>query len=89
MMLDEKKDELMSDVFDLLLSLGDFEAFRELMLSYKRDAAGSSQGLQWALGPTASDPEWMGLWQVPCSLGPHPSTMQSWAACCLAAPGVA
>ncbi|KAJ9534448.1 hypothetical protein QJQ45_016144, partial [Haematococcus lacustris] len=46
MMLDEKKDELMSDVFDLLLSLGDFEAFRELMLSYKRDAAGSSQGLQ-------------------------------------------
>lgn len=36
-LLDAHKDELMSDVFDLLTSLGDFEAFKEVMLSYKRE----------------------------------------------------
>ncbi len=30
-------DELQGDVFDLLDSLGDFEAFKDLMLSYKND----------------------------------------------------
>lgn len=29
----------MSEVFDLLLSLGDFEAFKEVMLAYKAEAA--------------------------------------------------
>eukprot|EP00199_Chlamydomonas_sp_CCMP681_P006274 CAMPEP_0119113306 /NCGR_PEP_ID=MMETSP1180-20130426/43483_1 /TAXON_ID=3052 ORGANISM="Chlamydomonas cf sp, Strain CCMP681" /NCGR_SAMPLE_ID=MMETSP1180 /ASSEMBLY_ACC=CAM_ASM_000741 /LENGTH=217 /DNA_ID=CAMNT_0007101287 /DNA_START=129 /DNA_END=782 /DNA_ORIENTATION=+ len=47
-MLDTRKDELMSDVFDLLLSLGDFEAFRDIMLEYKREFSqdpSSSAGL--------------------------------------------
>ncbi|PNW69822.1 hypothetical protein CHLRE_19g751247v5 [Chlamydomonas reinhardtii] len=38
-LLESHKDSLMSDVFDLLLSLADFEAFKEVMLSYKRDLA--------------------------------------------------
>jgi ADP-ribosylation factor 2-binding protein len=46
-MLDARKDELMSEVFDLLLSLGDFETFKEVMLSYKeelsQDASSSMQ----------------------------------------------
>ena len=29
-MLNTRKEELMSDVFDLLLSLGDFEMFKEV-----------------------------------------------------------
>ena len=29
----------MGDVFDLLLSIGDFETFKEIMLSYKRDSS--------------------------------------------------
>ena len=29
----------MGEVFDLLLSLGDFESFKEVMLSYKRELA--------------------------------------------------
>ncbi|GFR51997.1 hypothetical protein Agub_g14532 [Astrephomene gubernaculifera] len=36
-LLESHKDNLMSDVFDLLLSLADFETFKEVMLSYKRD----------------------------------------------------
>ncbi|GAX81131.1 hypothetical protein CEUSTIGMA_g8565.t1 [Chlamydomonas eustigma] len=46
-MLDARKDELMSEVFDLLLSLGDFESFKEVMLSYKlelsQDASSAMQ----------------------------------------------
>jgi len=38
-LLDERKEELMSDVFDLLLSLGDFGTFKEVMLAYKREAS--------------------------------------------------
>ncbi|KXZ48546.1 hypothetical protein GPECTOR_27g717 [Gonium pectorale] len=41
-LLESHKDNLMAEVFDLLLSLADFEAFKEVMLSYKRDA--SSEG---------------------------------------------
>ena len=37
-MLDARKEELMGEVFDLLLSLGDFETFKEVMLSYKRES---------------------------------------------------
>ncbi len=36
-LLETHKDNLMSDVFDLLLSMGDFESFKEVMLSYKRE----------------------------------------------------
>jgi hypothetical protein len=32
-------DEVSSDVFDLLLSMGDFTEFKELMLSHKRALA--------------------------------------------------
>lgn len=44
---DARKEELMGDVFDLLLSLGDFEAFKEVMLGYKREAAGG--GVSFAI----------------------------------------
>lgn len=33
------KDELSGEVFDLLLSLGDFLEFKDLMLSFKRSKA--------------------------------------------------
>lgn len=36
-LLETHRDSLMSDVFDLLLSMGDFESFKEVMLSYKRE----------------------------------------------------
>jgi len=35
-------DEVSGDVFDLLLSIGDFTEFKDLMLSHKRAAASSS-----------------------------------------------
>ncbi|KAG2487147.1 hypothetical protein HYH03_014260 [Edaphochlamys debaryana] len=38
-LLETHKDSLMSEVFDLLLSLADFEAFKETMLSYKREVS--------------------------------------------------
>lgn len=34
-LMQEKKDHLMSDVFDLLLSIADYETFRDLMISYR------------------------------------------------------
>lgn len=36
-MIEERKDQLMSEVFDLLLSMADFETFRDLMHSYKAE----------------------------------------------------
>ncbi len=36
----------MSDVFDLLLSLADFESFKEVMLSYKHEVAEGSNVFQ-------------------------------------------
>jgi uncharacterized membrane protein YgcG len=35
-------EELAGEVFDLLLSLGDFMEFKDLMLSYKRNKQGGS-----------------------------------------------
>ena len=34
-MLEHRKDELYGDVFDLLMTLSSFDAFKELMLAYK------------------------------------------------------
>ena len=31
----------MSEVFDLLVSMGDFESFKEVMMSYKAEMAGA------------------------------------------------
>ena len=45
-MLDARKEELMGEVFDLLLSLGDFETFKEVMLSYKRESQQVGQDVQ-------------------------------------------
>eukprot|EP00949_MAST-11_sp_MAST-11-sp1_P000337 g337.t1 len=42
-MLEERKDQICGDIFDLLLSLGDFTEFKSLMLDYKA-AAGFSGG---------------------------------------------
>jgi ADP-ribosylation factor-like protein 2-binding protein len=39
-MLDARKDELDAEVFDLVLSMADFEAFRELMLAYRAEVEG-------------------------------------------------
>ena len=49
-MLSEREDELAGEVFDLLLSLSDFQTFKDIMVSYKQDGAGgpmssSSNGL--------------------------------------------
>ncbi len=35
-MLIDRKDELSAEIFDLLMSLGDFVEFKQMMLSYKR-----------------------------------------------------
>eukprot|EP01138_Halocafeteria_seosinensis_P000287 gb/GECG01000295.1/.p1 GENE.gb/GECG01000295.1/~~gb/GECG01000295.1/.p1 ORF type:complete len:183 (+),score=38.17 gb/GECG01000295.1/:1-549(+) len=35
-MLSERGDELNADIFDLLISMGDFEEFKSLMISYKQ-----------------------------------------------------
>ena len=43
-MCSKRRDELIGDVFDLLMSLGDFEEFKFLMLSYKAEAEGSVHG---------------------------------------------
>ena len=37
-MLEHRKDELYGDVFDLLMTLSSFDAFKELMLAYKAEA---------------------------------------------------
>ena len=36
-MIQERQDQLMSEVFDLLISLADFEAFRDLMHAYRQE----------------------------------------------------
>lgn len=50
-MVEKNKDGLVSDAFDLLVSLADFEAYKELMLSYKTEAQGS--GFKVACMPMA------------------------------------
>lgn len=42
--LEARKDEIMSEEFDLLLSLADFQTFKEVMLAYKADAQHSQTG---------------------------------------------
>eukprot|EP00471_Norrisiella_sphaerica_P007498 CAMPEP_0184491482 /NCGR_PEP_ID=MMETSP0113_2-20130426/20521_1 /TAXON_ID=91329 /ORGANISM="Norrisiella sphaerica, Strain BC52" /LENGTH=146 /DNA_ID=CAMNT_0026875865 /DNA_START=180 /DNA_END=620 /DNA_ORIENTATION=- len=39
-MMKKKSDEITGDVFDMLMSLSDFEEFRSLILSYKAEKAG-------------------------------------------------
>ena len=39
-MLEQREGQLDGDVFDLLMTLTSFEAFKELMLDYKREADG-------------------------------------------------
>ena len=41
-MLIHRKDELCSDIFDMLMSFSDFNEFKDLMLSYKRAQSSSS-----------------------------------------------
>ncbi|KAG1667232.1 hypothetical protein FOA52_009797 [Chlamydomonas sp. UWO 241] len=43
-MLESRKDELVMDVFELLLSMGDFASFKELMLSYQKEAEREAEG---------------------------------------------
>lgn len=49
----------MSDVFDLLLSMGDFMAFKEVMLAYRKETQTvrpwdvNHVNLGWRLGTTA------------------------------------
>ncbi|KAG1678474.1 hypothetical protein FOA52_014505 [Chlamydomonas sp. UWO 241] len=40
--LTKRKDELSEDVFELMVSFGDFPTFKELMLSYRREAASNT-----------------------------------------------
>ena len=37
--LDRRRDEIMEEVLDLLMSFVDFQAFKELMLAHKQEAA--------------------------------------------------
>lgn len=43
-MLDSRKDQLMMDVFDLLLTMGDFASFKEMMIDYQKEAARENEG---------------------------------------------
>lgn len=43
MMCEERKDEVVGDVFDILLSCSDFEEFKSLMLSHRGNAFGCPQ----------------------------------------------
>lgn len=43
-MLDARKDQICGDIFDLLLSLSDFQEFKDLMLSFKAEKAGGAGG---------------------------------------------
>lgn len=40
-----------SDVFDLLLSMGDFMAFKEVMLAYRKEAQTVGHGSWLEVGP--------------------------------------
>jgi len=51
-MCSRRRDELVGDVFDLLTSLGDFEEFKFLMLSYKAEASGYVHGAASASMPS-------------------------------------
>jgi hypothetical protein len=35
-LLKARQEELSSEIFDLLMALGDFDEFKDMMLSYKR-----------------------------------------------------
>ncbi|KAJ3153363.1 ADP-ribosylation factor-like protein 2-binding protein [Geranomyces michiganensis] len=48
-MLKTRKDSLEGDVFDVLSSLADFDAFKDLMLSYKQEQEGTSIDLSGLL----------------------------------------
>ncbi|KAJ3153239.1 ADP-ribosylation factor-like protein 2-binding protein [Geranomyces variabilis] len=48
-MIKTRKDSLEGDVFDVLSSLADFDAFKELMLSYKQEQEGTSIDLSGLL----------------------------------------
>mmetsp|Transcript_5536 Transcript_5536/g.16828 ORF Transcript_5536/g.16828 Transcript_5536/m.16828 type:complete len:145 (-) Transcript_5536:1158-1592(-) len=43
-MLDSRKDELVMEVFDLLLTMGDFQSFKEMMVDYRNEAAREAGG---------------------------------------------
>lgn len=49
-MLTARKDELDGEVFDMMLTLTEFESFKELMLSYKQEGEqGGFKGLELTL----------------------------------------
>lgn len=52
-LLTTKADELVGDVFDALLTMGDFDEFKQLMLSYK-DQLRYERGLAAGTGPGSS-----------------------------------
>jgi len=43
-LLEEREDEISADVFDMLLSLSDFEVFKEQMVEYKEQRVNSNVG---------------------------------------------
>lgn len=50
-MLEARKDELDGDVFDLLMTLSSFDAFKELMLAYKaEETMGGGDGAEGGVG---------------------------------------
>ena len=51
-MLNSRKDELNGEVFDMMLTLTEFDSFKELMLSYKQNAGQDFMGLDLTLSTT-------------------------------------
>lgn len=51
-MLNARKDELNGEVFDMMLTLTEFDSFKELMLSYKQNAGQDFMGLDLTLSTT-------------------------------------
>lgn len=51
-MLNARKDELNGEVFDMMLTLTEFDSFKELMLSYKENADQGFKGLDLTLSTT-------------------------------------
>ena len=49
-MLEDRRDQICGDIFDLLLSLSDFSEFKDLMLSFKSQKAGGIDKSQMSGG---------------------------------------
>ncbi|KAK9814103.1 hypothetical protein WJX72_000732 [[Myrmecia] bisecta] len=77
-MLACRQEELMGDIFDLLLSLSDFQSFKEMMVDYSKAAAGLGSGIEVIVRPLTvhTDEQEDGDWRpdLDCELHIEPAT---------------